>query len=272
MSKGARLLVKQANHHLLSAIHTAIETSTNIPWHDLGTVVDRIYSGARRIFAILVVLKEVEEISRFLESDHFQASPLDHKLPFSITDLETLVPNIAVDFFEKQWEFAAPVFTRDERNFIFPLADGGDLEAFLKSDSWPRHFTEDSSFYSALCGLSSAIEKIHDYTTEKYVYVRLKGQHQDLKPSNILVDFDRFIVADFGLAKFISETQTSNTPFIIGGGDYLAPECEDLRDLKKGFVNRLSDIWSFGCIIVDILTFMQLGKEGVMEFRKKPKD
>ena len=155
-----------------------------------------------------------------------------------------------------------------KRNFLFPLASGGDLEALFREDPRPVHFSENFSFYYALCGLSSAIEKIHDYTTEKNLHVRLIGLHQDLKPSNILVDADNFIVADFGLSKFKSGSQTSKTPFRVGGGDYLAPECEDYNNcMEKGLLNRSSDIWSFGCIIAEVLTYMLQGAKGVAEFR-----
>jgi hypothetical protein len=81
--------------------------------NNLDEVVDKVYFGGRRIFAILVVLNGQEkEILRFIEHDHYQDSPLDHRLPFAIGDLEIIAPDIAIDFYEKQWEFAAPVFTR----------------------------------------------------------------------------------------------------------------------------------------------------------------
>jgi hypothetical protein len=97
-----------------SVIFTALTMCSAAPSHRLDAIADRIHSGARRVFAILVVLGGQEkEILRFIEHDNFQESPIDHKLPFSESDLKTIIPSIAADFYEKQWEFAAPVFTRE---------------------------------------------------------------------------------------------------------------------------------------------------------------
>ena len=362
-------------------IQSVLQEGEVVPWYNLDSIVDRIYSGARRIFAILVVLKGQErEILRFLEHESFQNSPPDHRLPFSESELKRIAPEIVIEFYEKQWEFTAPVFVRSvdhrhlqasivlpfledkkigeggfgevfkitldpthqdlslispsnftsidndwsrikgsefvrkqfpellddndssheqelrnlsllnqlkhpnilellsfytyrrRRNFIFPFAENGDLESWLKKDSRPPNFTHDFAFLCALCGLASGIAKIHNYTTEKNLEIRLIGLHRDLKPNNILVNADRFLVADFGLSKFKSGSQTSKTPHRGGGGDYLPPESEDLEDgMRKGLISRSSDIWSLGCIILEVLTFMLRGAKGVVEFKRKRK-
>lgn len=143
----------QELYNLLSrpVIYTAINACNITQWYNLDKLVDRIYTSARRIFAILVVLGGQEkEILRFIEHDHFQASPLDHKLPFSKSDLENIVPEIAIDFYEKQWEFTAPVFTKgvDHRYLdiftSFPfvgnikIGEGGFGEVF-KVTLYPGH-------------------------------------------------------------------------------------------------------------------------------------
>jgi hypothetical protein len=97
-----------------SVIYNAVHECAITPWYNLDQLVDKIHAGARRVFAILVILNGQEkEILHFIEHDHFQASPLDHKLPFSKADLEVIVPSIAIDFYEKQWEFSAPIFSRE---------------------------------------------------------------------------------------------------------------------------------------------------------------
>lgn len=86
-----------------------------IPCYRLDETVEKIIKGGRRIFAILVLLKGEEKlISRFIEHDHFQHSPLDVKLPFSEDTLKSIIPDeIVSDFYEKQWEFVAPIFSRN---------------------------------------------------------------------------------------------------------------------------------------------------------------
>lgn len=71
--------------------------------------------GKRAIFGILVCIRIVPSMLRFVEIDHFQYQPshLDHKLPFSKEDLRKLLPApVAKEFHEQQWEFIAPVFSR----------------------------------------------------------------------------------------------------------------------------------------------------------------
>ena len=160
-------------------------------------------------------------------------------------------------------------YTYDKhRNFVFPSASGGDLGSLLKSHSRPVSLNNNFDFYRALGNLSSAIEKVHNYTISNNVDLKIIGLHRDIKPSNILVDHDRFILADFGFSRFKLSSQTSKTPFQIGGGDYLAPECEELEQaFEKGLIGRASDIWSFGCIILEVLVYMFEGAQGVQEFR-----
>lgn len=117
---------------------------------------------------------------------------------------------------------------RHKRNSVFPLARGGDLRSLLQNRTRPPHFEHDFAFHCALCGLTSGLENIHSYTLEKSVQIKLIGLHQDLKHSTILVDAGRFIIADFSVSEFKNGSQTSKTPFRIGGGDHLRPESEDL--------------------------------------------
>lgn len=73
----------------------------------------KIYKGGQKVFAILVLLKgEESKIANFITHDQFAQSQLDFKLPFSLELLNTIIPDIADEFFETQWEFVAPVFSR----------------------------------------------------------------------------------------------------------------------------------------------------------------
>ena len=131
----------------------------------------------------------------------------------------------------------------------------------------PARLSEDFDIYRALSELSSAIDVLHNYTA-KSIDLTLIGVHHDLKPQNVLVHDSTFVLADFGLTKFKSADQTSKSLFKVGGGHYLAPECEDYEEgFKKNAVSRPSDIWSFGCILAEMATYMFHGADGVTAFR-----
>ena len=80
--------------------------------------------------------------------------------------------------------------------------------------------------------------------------------HRDLKPGNILVDLahePRALVADFGLAKVVSEDpgaalSRSGTP--MGTPGYMAPE--QIRDAKH--VDERADVWALGIILYELYT------------------
>ena len=84
-----------------------------LPYH-VDDLAEIVFRGARRIFAILVLLKGEEKlISDFVRSDGFQLSALDHKLPFSKETLSEIVPPETIDdFYSVQWEFIAPIFSK----------------------------------------------------------------------------------------------------------------------------------------------------------------
>ena len=157
---------------------------------------------------------------------------------------------------------------RNKHHFLFPLLGGGDLAKFLVSEARPPAFATNQTFYTALCGLASALESIHDFTTST-LDLKLMGCHHDLNPRNVLVDGNKFVLADFGLSTFKSrDEEESKTNFKMGKGFYLAPECEDFENnFEKLVISRPSDIWSFGCMTADVLTYMMLGREGVENFR-----
>lgn len=79
--------------------------------YELGELVDIIFNGARKIFAILVLNCHERYITKFIEGDQLQSSQLDHRLPFHLEQLQTLMSRGHANlFYEKQWEFTAPIF------------------------------------------------------------------------------------------------------------------------------------------------------------------
>ncbi|KAI0669386.1 kinase-like domain-containing protein, partial [Trametes maxima] len=71
--------------------------------------------------------------------------------------------------------------------------------------------------------------------------------HQDIKPGNILIDFQgRAMLSDFGLAAIIEgEYETWKSHLICGTGSYMAPEIVATDHSMVGH-GPLVDVWSLG--------------------------
>ncbi|KAF2826432.1 kinase-like protein [Ophiobolus disseminans] len=346
-------------------------TACNISAWNVDTIQTTILSGARKTFAILVLINQESNILRFIEHDDFQDQPLDSKLPIPLDSLMRIIPHAAEEFFEEQRRLTVPIFTQQlihryfsdetilpfisvralgqggfgqvhevtlpwthqryvkkpgnnlkglrlakkelheqqgttgqpsefwlatgasehkvlsilhhlkhpsilellasythqgKHSLIFPLATGGDLHDFLIDIHRPEPFVQDNAVYTAMAGLGSALATLHEYRSTTFD-MELMGYHHDLKPRNILVSGSRFILSDFGLSKLEARDE-SKTDFKVGKGHYLAPECEDLlNQFKKGVITRASDVWSLGCVMLEVIIFMRYGSEGVHQFR-----
>ncbi|KAH6687213.1 kinase-like domain-containing protein [Plectosphaerella plurivora] len=150
-------------------------------------------------------------------------------------------------------------------SFLFPKAEGGNLQDLLDSRR-PDDFQEDSSFLIAMADLASAIAAVHDFTAAEVDLERI-GFHHDVRAANILVDRHRYILADFGLAQLKDPSEGSSTAYRVRKGLSVAPECQDSDgNFKRHSVSQASDIWSLGCILLNILTYIHDGTEGVEPF------
>lgn len=332
--------------------------------HELDVITDFIGRGAQTVFAILLHIREPAVIRNFSSIDQLQSHGPDLSLPFRKGALDFLPPATAASFFEAQWAFAVPVFSRrfQHRNLdpktilpfvtleyvgkgafgvvhkmgihpqhhelhhllcddqgvvtiarkelleaapqtsddaeqkvlsklnclkhgnivellgsyrlpgkltlLFPLASAS-LSSCFKSGEPLVGFADASSAILALPGLASALQTLHRYRTEDMALI---GCHHDIKPDNILVMDGKFVLSDFGLSTFKDPAQGSNTYFRIGQGFYFSPESEDYDDdFAKGRIGRSSDIWSLGCVILELITFMSSGVTGVAQFEKERK-
>lgn len=80
-----------------------------------------------------------------------------------------------------------------------------------------------------------------------------KIMHLDLKPGNIMIDKNGFIkIIDFGLSRLEHEKLV----VLVQTRWYRAPEILMRHvDTQKTKISYYTDMWSFGCIIYELLTF-----------------
>lgn len=118
--RGQHFVSNQELYEVLSrdSVHKAlhdkdISNSCKLEVYHIDHAVDAIISGAHRIFAILVYIRNTKCIRHFIEGDKYKGSGLDHGLPFDKENLRTILPTelIADEFYERQWHFSAPIFS-----------------------------------------------------------------------------------------------------------------------------------------------------------------
>ncbi|KAH9692741.1 protein kinase domain-containing protein [Citrus sinensis] len=74
--------------------------------------------------------------------------------------------------------------------------------------------------------------------------------HRDMRPNNILLTHDfEPLVADFGLARWHAEWNTSTDERVIGTSGYLAPEYID-----GGRITEKVDLYAFGVTLLELIT------------------
>jgi serine/threonine-protein kinase len=77
--------------------------------------------------------------------------------------------------------------------------------------------------------------------------------HRDVKPGNVLLDEDRALVCDFGIARAVElaggDRLTSSSGFAMGTPAYMSPE----QAMGRAIDSR-SDIYGLGCVLYEMLT------------------
>lgn len=82
---------------------------------------------------------------------------------------------------------------------------------------------------------------------------RLGLVHRDVKPENVLIDEDgRPKLADFGLARAVTEVTSTSTGTVMGTVAYLAPEL-----VQRGEADARTDVYAVGIMLFEALTGRQ---------------
>jgi len=127
-------------------------------------------------------------------------------------------------------EFYDYITTRRDIFFVLEYCNEGDLGEYIASE----HTEFDNKyFYEIIAGLR---------------YLHKRGiLHRDIKPQNILIHNKTVKISDFGFAKAFEKNDLITT--FCGSPLYMAPEI-----ITSHEYNSLSDIWSLGVVLYELLT------------------
>ncbi|KAK4163795.1 hypothetical protein QBC43DRAFT_289671 [Cladorrhinum sp. PSN259] len=165
---------------------------------------------------------------------------------------------------------------RQDHYLMFDWADGGNLRDLWKA--MPDPILTPVLLKAAtkqILGLADAISKIHYPLPGTHTIIR----HGDLKPENILwfkgIDqLGTLKIGDWGLAKAhrigTQRRLVRTTEIQYGTRRYEPPEVElDSTSGSGKPMSRLYDIWGMGCIMLELVTWLLYGIDGLIELNKE---
>ncbi|KAH8702421.1 kinase-like domain-containing protein [Talaromyces proteolyticus] len=159
-----------------------------------------------------------------------------------------------------------------EHSLLFPLADM-HLEQFMSGGNLTK--LDFNALLGELFNLADALDYLHRgiQTSEGE---QLVCWHMDLAPTNILIfNYNHgnchypagiWKIADFSSSNLIAENRRSLLPPPkLSAGAYVAPE---IHHKIETLIEKSCDIWSFGCILFDVLLGHFFGGENGLAISK----
>jgi DNA-binding SARP family transcriptional activator/Tol biopolymer transport system component len=123
--------------------------------------------------------------------------------------------------------------------YTMPYVGGETLRARLRREGALRI----ADALRITCDIADALSHAHAHNVV----------HRDVKPENILLDNDRTLVTDFGIARAIAEATSqrlTDPGLAMGTAAYMSPEQADgARE-----VDARTDVYSLACVLYEMLT------------------
>ena len=181
----------------------------------------------------------------------YLASDLRHDRPVAIKVLRPeLAASLGSDRFLREIKLAAHL----QHPNILALYDSGEADGFLY---YVMPFVEGESLRGRLeregqLSLPDAIQLTCE-VGDALQYAHARGiVHRDIKPENILIQEGHALVADFGIARAVSQAggeQLTETGMAVGTPHYMSPE----QALGREHVDGRSDEYSLACVTYEML-------------------
>ncbi len=181
----------------------------------------------------------------------YRAKDVKHERTVAIKVLrQELAVSLGADRFLREIRVAANL----QHPNILGLYDSGELDGLLY---YVMPFIEGESLRDRLnkeqqLPLTDALQIVRE-SADALQYAHDRGiVHRDIKPENILLMGGHALVADFGIARAVSQAggeKLTQTGMAIGTPHYMSPE----QSLGSEHVDARSDIYSLGCVLYELL-------------------
>ena len=211
----------------------------------MSPVDDRLKRGLEGSYAVL------QELGRGATSTVYLAEDLKHRRQVAIKVLHPEIGSLlGTDRFRREIDISAHL----EHPHILTLIDSGDAEGLLYY-VMPRvegESLDDRLEREKRIPISEAVQIARD-VADGLAYAHARDViHRDVKPANILLTGTHALIADFGIAKALSETKSgkvTQTGVTVGSPAYMSPE----QVLGAQDLDGRTDIYSLGCVLYEMI-------------------
>ena len=176
--------------------------------------------------------------------------------------IKVLSPELAAEVSSKRFAREIRLVASLQQANIVPVLTSGEVNGL---PYYTMPFVEGLSLRDKLTAggampIPDAVGVLRD-VARALAYAHDRGVvHRDIKPENILLSGHAAVVADFGIAKAISDARTpeavphtttvTQAGTVIGTPAYMAPE----QIAADPGIDHRADIYSFGCVAYELLT------------------